>query len=96
MVQVKVKILKKWKGMSCVVCARGQVDGENVVGCDLGQDAHNDCYCMLFVPHEGRIPRKRDIVRMVEDHVQGSDLWFLGEPRVNVMELNLALQQLGG
>lgn len=36
-----------------------------------------------------------DVERLIEDHTAGRTFGFLGEPRVNVFELNLALDQLG-
>ncbi|MGA9032159.1 MAG: potassium-transporting ATPase subunit KdpC [Sulfuricaulis sp.] len=41
--------------------------------------------------------RNLDIKRvqnLIAQHVQGRQFWVLGEPRVNVLELNLALDQL--
>jgi len=40
---------------------------------------------------------REDVVRdLVREHTQGSILGFLGEPKVNVLELNLAVEELAG
>ncbi len=48
-----------------------------------------------------RIARARNVAEdriraVIENRAQGRDLGFLGEPRVNVLELNLALDQQFG
>jgi K+-transporting ATPase ATPase C chain len=35
-----------------------------------------------------------DVHNLVDDHTDGSTLWLLGEPRVNVLRLNLALDEI--
>ncbi|MFD3454432.1 potassium-transporting ATPase subunit KdpC [Streptomyces sp. NPDC058691] len=37
-----------------------------------------------------------EVARLVKEHTDGREWGFLGEPTVNVLELNIALQQLAG
>ncbi|MFI0820367.1 potassium-transporting ATPase subunit KdpC [Streptomyces sp. NPDC021098] len=53
-------------------------------------------YATLQVTRVARangLPRA-EVARLVEDHTEGRSLGFLGEPRVNVLELNIALHRL--
>ena len=75
-----------------------QIPADAVTASASGLDPHiSPAYALLQVPRvaAARGLEEGDVRSLVEAHIQQRDLEYLGEPRVNVVELNLALATLG-
>ncbi|MFI9356735.1 potassium-transporting ATPase subunit KdpC [Streptomyces lydicus] len=87
---------KKWVSETYGV-PLSQVPADAVTSSGSGLDPDiSPAYARLQadrVAKENRLPADR-VRRLVDDHTDGRALGFLGEPRVNVLELNIALKDL--
>jgi K+-transporting ATPase ATPase C chain len=74
-----------------------QIPGDAVTASGSGLDPHiSPAYALLQVPRIARVRglSEQAVRTIVASRIQGRDLGYLGEPTVNVLQLNLALAKL--
>ena len=74
-----------------------EVPVDAVTGSGSGLDPHiSPAYARLQAPRvaEARGLELSDVMALIDEHTEGRTFGFLGEPRVNVLELNIALEEL--
>jgi K+-transporting ATPase ATPase C chain len=73
------------------------IPADAVTASGSGLDPHISVENALL--QAGRVAKARGVSdyfirEMIKTHTDGRDLWILGQPRVNIVELNLALDEL--
>lgn len=77
--------------------APSDVPADALTASASGLDPHiSPAYALLQVPRIARVRGipEREVLALVQSMIQPRDLGYLGEPRVDVLELNLALDAL--